>query len=187
MKRSKKIKTVQHERLISHAMFELNLMLAQSACPDVCPLLSANITAYCQSALEQQQLIDLDAVNQVEISVQMLDDKAMQSLNSQYRQKNSATNVLSFESGLPVLQQPDSSALLVLGDIVLCPEVINTEALDQGKSAQQHWAHMLVHGTLHLCGYDHVDPEEAAQMEALEIQILLNAGMSNPYDIQCVQ
>lgn len=168
-------------------MFELTLMLDDTIDADRCPLTPSDMTRHCQQSLEQQQLTSLDEVAQVEISIQMLDAAAMQSLNAQYRQKNNPTNVLSFEAGLPLLHQPDATALMVLGDIVLCPEVISAEAQQQGKPLSQHWVHMLVHGTLHLCGYDHVDPQEAVQMEELEIQILSKAGMSNPYDAQHIQ
>jgi probable rRNA maturation factor len=75
---------------------------------------------------------------------------------------------------------PDDAARM-LGDIVVCAEVVAAEAREQGKDIENHWAHMLVHGTLHLLGYDHMNDEEAARMESLEIQVLSGFGVNNPY------
>ena len=97
-------------------------------------------------------------------------------LNSQYRKKNRATNVLSF----PYEPLP-GVAIPLLGDVVICAEVVNDEALAQGKTAEQHWAHMIVHGALHLLGYDHVDENDAQHMESMEIQILSQLGIPDPY------
>lgn len=169
-------------------MFELNLMLPDETLADeVCPLEPSAINGYCRQALERQSLLSVNGLGRIEISVQMLDGEAMQALNLQYRQKNSATNVLSFESELPVLHEPDQPSLLVLGDIVFCPEVITSEARLQGKVTAEHWVHMLVHGTLHLCGYDHIEADDAVLMEELEIQILSQCGISNPYQIRSAQ
>ncbi len=100
----------------------------------------------------------------------------VQQLNKEYRHKDKATNVLSF----PMMSPPDVD-LCLLGDIILCAPVINHEAEQQGKTAQQHWAHMVVHGMLHLQGYDHIENNEAEQMEQLEIKILGQLGFPNPY------
>ncbi len=75
---------------------------------------------------------------------------------------------------------PDDAPLM-LGDIVVCAEVVAAEAREQGKENEDHWAHMLVHGTLHLLGHDHMDDQEAARMESLEIQVLSGFGVNNPY------
>jgi probable rRNA maturation factor len=75
------------------------------------------------------------------------------------------------------------AGLLLLGDLVLCPSVVAAEAAQQGKSEHQHWAHLLVHGTLHLCGHDHECAEEAQAMEAMEIQILSSLGIPDPYSV----
>ena len=100
----------------------------------------------------------------------------IQQLNKQYRDKDKATNVLSFP-----MESPEEVDLCLLGDIVLCAKVIRQEALEQSKSEQAHWAHMVVHGMLHLQGYDHVDDEEADEMEQKEIFILNQLGFDNPY------
>jgi probable rRNA maturation factor len=111
-----------------------------------------------------------------EISLRIVDINEISALNQQYRGKDYATNVLSFPTDLPpALKLPH------LGDIVICAEVVEREAVEQKKSAQAHWAHMLVHGTLHLLGYDHIDDDEALVMETLEIEILHALNFDNPY------
>ena len=136
---------------------------------------------FCQASLEQQQLLDFNGVDHIEISVQMLDTEAMRVLNAQYRDKDAPTNVLSFESGLPILHDDHSGSLQVLGELIFCPSVVAAEASEQDKPLSAHWAHLMVHGTLHLCGYDHIDAGEALCMETLEIAILSKAGIANPY------
>ena len=148
-----------------------------------CPLDASVVRGHVRNALESQQLIDLSVVDNVEISIQLLDSDAMRHLNHQYRNVDKPTNVLSFESGMPALQDEQTGALLVLGDVVFCPEVIASEALEQGKSQAQHWAHMIVHGILHLCVYEHTTNEEASIMESLEVRVLSMLGVSNPYQI----
>lgn len=100
----------------------------------------------------------------------------IQQLNKQYRGKDKATNVLSFP-----MQSPEEVDICLLGDVVLCAEVIKQEAKQQDKTETSHWAHMVVHGMLHLQGYDHVDDAEAQTMEQLEIKILEKIGIDNPY------
>jgi probable rRNA maturation factor len=110
-------------------------------------------------------------------SVLVTSNSEMQQLNKQYRGKDKVTNVLSFP-----MQSPDGVDLCLLGDVVLCAPVINQEARQQGKTGEAHWAHMLVHGMLHLQGYDHVADEDAEIMEQQEIAILRRLGFSNPYE-----
>ncbi|MEO1202167.1 MAG: rRNA maturation RNase YbeY [Pseudomonadota bacterium] len=116
-----------------------------------------------------------------EVSVRIVDEPEMRRLNSDYRSKDSSTNVLSFPaepvSGLP------SDVPSSLGDVVVCAPVVAREAREQGKTVDAHWAHMLVHGTLHLLGYDHILPAEAQQMEAMELRILSQRGLENPYKL----
>lgn len=100
----------------------------------------------------------------------------MQQLNKQYRDKDKPTNVLSFP-----MQSPAELDVRLLGDIVLCAPVIKLEARQQSKSEKSHWAHMMVHGMLHLQGYDHIANDEAEEMEQLEVNILHQLGFSNPY------
>lgn len=101
----------------------------------------------------------------------------VQQLNKQYREQDKATNVLSF-----AMQSPDEVDVCLLGDIVLCAPVINQEASQQAKTRAAHWAHMVVHGMLHLQGYDHIDNAEAEEMEALEINILQQLSFDDPYE-----
>jgi probable rRNA maturation factor len=114
--------------------------------------------------------------DEVITSVQIVSADEMRELNNTWRSSNKPTNVLSFP-----MQSPEDVDIKILGDLVLCAEVINTEARQQHKPAQAHWAHMLVHGMLHLQGYDHMEDGEADEMEALEIRILNELGFKNPY------
>ncbi len=114
-----------------------------------------------------------------EISVRLVDIAEMTTLNETYRGKTGPTNVLSFPSDLPTeLQLP------LLGDIVICAPVVRAEAAEQGKNLTAHWAHMTIHGTLHLLGYDHIAEDEAAAMEALESAILKRLDYPCPYQSQ---
>jgi len=115
----------------------------------------------------------------VEVSVRIVDADEIQTLNRDYRGKDKATNVLSFPAG-PLAGLPDDAPAL-LGDIVVCASVVDREAVEQGKTIGDHWAHMLVHGTLHLLGFDHEDDAEAAAMEALETHVLTAHGLPDPY------
>ena len=110
------------------------------------------------------------------VSVLVSSLQEIQQLNKQYREKDKATNVLSFPMRLP-----GEVGLQILGDIVLCAAIINEEAGQQSKSAHAHWAHMVIHGMLHLQGYDHIDNKDAEDMETLEIEILKSLGFDNPY------
>jgi probable rRNA maturation factor len=101
----------------------------------------------------------------------------VQSLNMQYRNQDKPTNVLSFPADLPEeLELPD------IGDIVICAEIVEQEAFEQKKPLKSHWAHMTVHGILHLLGYDHLEDSEATVMEALETKILTTLGYTAPYE-----
>lgn len=114
-----------------------------------------------------------------EVSVRVVGREEMRRLNRDYRGQDKATNVLSFPNagttGLP------ADATGVLGDIVVCAAVVGDEAAHQGKPVNDHWAHMLVHGTLHLLGFDHEAQADALQMEALEARILASQGLEDPY------
>ena len=115
----------------------------------------------------------------IEVSVRIVDESESRSLNSRYRGKDNATNVLSFPAGDE--QMFPAGMPKPIGDIVICGAVVLAEANAQEKDVDNHWAHMVVHGTLHLLGYDHEVSEEADAMEAIETQILASRGVPNPY------
>ena len=115
----------------------------------------------------------------VEVSVRIVDADESRALNQEYRGKNKPTNVLSFPAGR-IEGLPDDVPVQ-LGDIVVCASVVSDEAIEQDKAVADHWAHMLVHGTLHLMGYDHETDADAVEMEALETQILMKSGLKDPY------
>ena len=117
---------------------------------------------------------------QAELTIRVVDADEMTKLNRDYRHKDMVTNVLSFPFEMPE-GIDDSEAAELLGDIVICAEVVESEAQEQGKNSQAHWAHMVTHGVLHLLGYDHIEAAEADEMEALEAQILGAQGYANPY------
>jgi probable rRNA maturation factor len=147
-----------------------------------------NICVDTQMACASEQVPDEDSIRywasaalrdelaSVELSLRIVDEQESAALNQQYRGKLGATNVLSFPFDA-VTPEP----LPILGDIVICAPVVNREAIEQDKSAEAHWAHMCVHGVLHLLGYDHVGDHDAEVMEALEISILQELGFSSPY------
>lgn len=112
----------------------------------------------------------------VELAIRIVDIDEGRTLNRDYRGKDYATNVLSF----PV-ELPPGVALPLIGDLAMCAPVVAREAAEQGKSARDHWAHLTVHGVLHLLGHDHIEDTEAEAMEALEIRILAGLGISDPY------
>ena len=123
-----------------------------------------------------------DTARSIEISVKIVDEAEGRALNRQFRQKDSATNVLSFPLLDAELPELPAEMPLAMGDIVICAPVVAREASEQGKNSLDHWAHMLVHGALHLFGYDHETEVEAQEMEMLEARILAVRGVENPYE-----
>jgi probable rRNA maturation factor len=113
---------------------------------------------------------------EVEVSLRVVDNDESQQLNRDFRGLDKPTNVLSF----PYEDMPGIDNHF-LGDIAICAPVVKSEALQQGKSINAHWAHMLIHGTLHLLGYDHLTEHQAVEMESLEKQILEKLGFNDPY------
>ena len=113
---------------------------------------------------------------EAELTVRIVDNTESQQLNNQYRNKNKPTNVLSFP-----FQNPPGLTLPLLGDLVICKKIVENEALEQNKKLTEHWAHMLIHGTLHLLGYDHIEQQEALEMENLETKLLIELGFTDPY------
>ncbi|BAS68311.1 MAG: rRNA maturation RNase YbeY [Gammaproteobacteria bacterium] len=111
-----------------------------------------------------------------ELLIRLVDKNEIQALNKTYRDKNQPTNVLSFSSDLPKEIEE-----MILGDVIVCLEIVREEAKAQGKTFEHHLMHMSIHGVLHLLGYDHIVEAEAEEMEALEVKILNGLGIANPY------
>ncbi|NKB36521.1 MAG: rRNA maturation RNase YbeY [Gammaproteobacteria bacterium] len=112
----------------------------------------------------------------LELTLRIVDLEEGATLNEQWRKGSGATNVLSFPSDIDV-----EIELRLLGDIVICAPIIEREAEAQGKKLMDHWAHIVIHGTLHLLGYDHIEDNDASSMEAMEINILKTLKIDNPY------
>jgi probable rRNA maturation factor len=112
----------------------------------------------------------------IQVSIEIVDSQTSRKLNKTYRNKDSATNVLSFPLELPEVVAED-----LIGDLAICAELVRDEALQQNKAINDHWAHLILHGTLHLLGYDHIEDKDANIMEALEVKLLDSIGIANPY------
>jgi probable rRNA maturation factor len=113
-----------------------------------------------------------------ELTIRIVESKESQSLNFQFRQKDKPTNVLSFP-----FEVPEGIELDLLGDLVICADVVESEAKQQNKGLNEHWAHMVVHGCLHLLGYDHISDDDAEEMESLEIKLLETLRINDPYQM----
>ena len=111
-----------------------------------------------------------------ELTIRLTDEEESQALNSEYRGKDKPTNVLSFP-----FEMPPGIPLELLGDLIICVSVVEQEAQEQAKTTEAHWAHMVIHGCLHLLGYDHIKDDEAEEMEALERDLLASLGYPDPY------
>lgn len=118
-----------------------------------------------------------------ELTLRFVDENEIQQLNRQYRGKDKPTNVLSFPAEIPPYVTPDMDYPL-LGDLIICRQVVEQEAIEQNKSLEAHWCHMIIHGALHLLGYDHIEDDEAEEMESIEIEFLQKMGFPNPYNDQ---
>ncbi len=113
---------------------------------------------------------------EAELSIMVVSEQVSQTLNSQYRDKDKPTNVLSFPADIPdFVESP------LLGDLVVCAPIVEQEAQQQNKTSYHHWAHMTIHGCLHLLGFDHIEDADAEEMESLEIKVLHELGIDNPY------
>lgn len=113
-----------------------------------------------------------------EVCIRIVDAEESQSLNAEYRGKDKPTNVLSFP-----FEVPPGIPVTLLGDLVICTEVVAAEAEEQEKALFDHWAHMVVHGTLHLLGFDHINDDDAEEMEALERTLLARLNIADPYSV----
>lgn len=114
-----------------------------------------------------------------ELTVRIVDTEESHQLNHDYRGKDKPTNVLSFP-----FEAPPGMELELLGDLIICRQVVEKEAEEQNKPLLAHWAHMVVHGSLHLLGYDHIEDDEAEEMESLETEIMQTMGFEDPYILE---
>ena len=148
-------------------MLELDLQVVSEA-PGLPS--EAQFRQWCELALRQRQ-------NDSELTIRLVDEAEGRELNKTWRHKDYAPNVLSFPADVPdeLLDIP------LLGDLVICAPVVTREAAEQGKAAEAHWAHLVIHGCLHLLGYDHIEDEEAEEMEGLERELLAELGHPDPY------
>ncbi len=147
-------------------MLELDIQRATQALAPI----DADFRRWCELALQQRKADS-------EMTIRLVDEAEARELNHTYRHKDYATNVLSFPADVPdeLLDIP------LLGDLVICVAVVEREAAEQGKSLEAHWAHLVIHGCLHLLGYDHIEDEEAEEMESLERELLAHLGHPDPY------
>lgn len=118
-------------------------------------------------------------LDEAEMTIRLVDEAESHQLNLDYRGKDKPTNVLSFP-----FEAPPGIELPLIGDLVICAPVVENEAQEQNKPLEAHWAHMVVHGCLHLLGYDHIDDAEAEEMEAIETELIESLGFSDPYKEQ---
>ncbi len=117
-----------------------------------------------------------EQLDEGELCIRIVSQEESQDLNNAYRGKNKPTNVLSFP-----FEVPEGIPLQLLGDLVICADVVSQEASEQNKALFDHWAHMVVHGCLHLIGFDHINDEDAEEMESLEQKILASMDIADPY------
>ncbi|MDW7549657.1 rRNA maturation RNase YbeY [Pseudoalteromonas sp. McH1-7] len=117
---------------------------------------------------------------EAELTIRIADEQESQELNSQYRGKDKPTNVLSFP-----FDAPPGIELPLIGDLIICPQVVYQESVEQEKTFHDHFAHMVIHGCLHLLGFDHINEQDAVEMETIEKQILASLHIADPYRDDC--
>lgn len=121
-------------------------------------------------------LLNRTQYEEPEMTIRIVDEEESQELNYEYRGKDKPTNVLSFP-----FEAPAHVPIPLLGDLIVCKQVVEREAIEQEKTLTSHWAHMIIHGCLHLLGYDHIDDEEAEEMEGIEKVLMAELGFEDPY------
>ncbi|CAI0794905.1 rRNA maturation RNase YbeY [Serratia proteamaculans] len=150
---------------MSQVILDLQLACADnSGLPD-----EATFQRWLEGVLPQFQ-------EEAEVTIRLVDEAESNELNLTYRGMDKPTNVLSFP-----FEAPPGIELPLLGDLIICRQVVEREAVEQDKALEAHWAHMVVHGSLHLLGYDHIEDDEAEEMESLETEIMHGLGYPDPY------
>jgi len=162
--------------MVTDSVMSLDIDL-QIACEERAIPSVTQFSHWVAQALQAAEYDDTDNIP-TEMTLRIVDSEESQTLNMTYRGKDRSTNVLSFP-----FETPEDIPLALLGDLIICAPVVEREAAEQNKPLEAHWAHMTVHGTLHLLGYDHIDEQDAETMEALEVQTLANLGFADPYVI----
>lgn len=143
------------------------------------PLRAADLEGWAEAVIERMR----EAPEAVEVCIRVVDAAESRQLNSSFRGQDRPTNVLSFPADVEIPEAEEGTDR-ILGDIVICDPVVRREAQTQNKSVHDHYAHMVVHGMLHLYGHDHVDPDEAEAMEDTEREILGELDIIDPYRIR---
>lgn len=151
-----------------HTDFELELDLQIATDKNILPT-QENFELWVRTTLK-------NTMTEAELTIRIVDVTESQQLNHTYRGKDKPTNVLSFP-----FEAPPEIDIPLLGDLIICASVVEHEAIEQNKSLQAHWAHMVVHGCLHLLGYNHINDTEAEEMESKETQLIESLGFNNPY------
>jgi probable rRNA maturation factor len=147
-------------------LLEVQYAMSENALPT-----QSDIQTWVDTALEQYQ-------STYSMCVRIVDAAESQQFNREYRGKDKPTNVLSFEFEMPEFIEQETE---ILGDLVVCAPVVAKEAAEQNKQLFDHWAHMIIHGTLHLLGFDHIKESEAQEMEQLERELLAKLQIKDPY------
>lgn len=143
----------------------------QIACPDPLPVSEGCLIDWVNMALHDHE-------KPVELTLRLVAVDEIRDLNKTYRQQDKSTNVLAFPSQLPEVIELDYP---FLGDVIVCPAVLQRESVEQQTPLDAHWAHIVIHGVLHLLGYNHIEEEDAKIMQSLESQMLATLGFANPY------
>ncbi len=155
---------------------QLDLQIAEELSEDKGIPKDEDMLQWIETGLDSHNLKANTKLKDIELSLRVVGEAESTKLNAQYRGKDSSTNVLSFPAEIPEFVESP-----LIGDLLICAPVVNREAQEQNKDLNSHWAHMLIHGLLHLLGYDHIENQEAELMESLEILALKQLGISNPY------
>jgi probable rRNA maturation factor len=149
----------------------------QHACDETIPISDSMLTTWSTLALATQ-------TNCAELTLRLVEPDEITQLNNDYRKQNKATNVLAFPANIPkdiALDYP------FLGDVIICPHILQEESIQLHKPLIAHWALIVIHGVLHLLGFDHIEDNDATIMQALEIKLLAQLGFDNPYQIEDIQ